>query len=432
MDLTASTHQRKDFNGQPCALVKVGLRAPGATFEGNIIGDTEFHTNEYWVYMTAGSKMLNIKHLSAKSLMVKFPDYYVDKLQSKMTYVLELELPSTDEPEVQQNVFINFSPSSAVVLVNGKILKTTNGSATTKLIANKEYNYIVAADGYESSEGNFLLKASAPTRLNVQLYPTSSEETPEIAHPIQPIQQPEPTIVQHPEIDTSALCQEIETAYNNGLYNNVFELCSKIEYSPCAQKKLGLLYKNGYAVRQSNQEYVKWFMKAANQNDEEAQYVLGTHFEEGSYGVSKSNSRALTWYRKAAEQGHAEAQYKLGYMFENGKGGKKDLYEATRWYKKAGEQDVEQAQVRLGMLYGYSNDIKRDYEEAAKWFKRLADKNNSIGCACYGVALFYGNGVAKNLKESYTMLTKAADMGHENAKYFLKSHKKDFKIFSGK
>ena len=42
MDLSASTQPRNDRNGNPCSLVKVQLATPGASFEGNVIGDTEF------------------------------------------------------------------------------------------------------------------------------------------------------------------------------------------------------------------------------------------------------------------------------------------------------------------------------------------------------------------------------------------------------
>ena len=47
MDLSASTHPRLDKNGNPCGLVKVQLAMPGASFEGNVIGDAEFRKGEY-------------------------------------------------------------------------------------------------------------------------------------------------------------------------------------------------------------------------------------------------------------------------------------------------------------------------------------------------------------------------------------------------
>ena len=35
-DLSAQVHQVADLNGDPCALIKVGLTVPDAKFEGDI------------------------------------------------------------------------------------------------------------------------------------------------------------------------------------------------------------------------------------------------------------------------------------------------------------------------------------------------------------------------------------------------------------
>ena len=59
-DLTASTHRRNDNNGQACALIKVQLARPGAEFLGNVMGDTPYRKSEYFVYMSKGSKMLQV------------------------------------------------------------------------------------------------------------------------------------------------------------------------------------------------------------------------------------------------------------------------------------------------------------------------------------------------------------------------------------
>lgn len=50
---------------------------------------------------------------------------------------------------------------------------------------------------------------------------------------------------------------------------------------------------------------------------------------------------AAKWWRKAAEQGDSQAQYKLSLCYYNGKGVKKDLKEALKWYRKSQEQKSE-------------------------------------------------------------------------------------------
>ena len=72
IDLSASQFERKDLTGRACSLVKVQLAAVGAQFEGNVIGTPEYKTGEYWVYMSPGSYMLNIKHPQFVPLSVNF------------------------------------------------------------------------------------------------------------------------------------------------------------------------------------------------------------------------------------------------------------------------------------------------------------------------------------------------------------------------
>ena len=72
-------------------------------------------------------------------------------------------------------------------------------------------------------------------------------------------------------------------------------------------------------------------------------------YEKG-YGVSKDYSEAVKWYRKAAEQGDAEAQNNLGQMYRNGYGVSKDYSEAVKWFRKSARQGREAAKDNLRAL----------------------------------------------------------------------------------
>lgn len=90
-DLTARVNSRKDLNGNYCALIKVQLPVEGLQFEGNVIGKADYHVNEYYVYMTAGSKGLMIRHPKYQLLVVNFPDYGISSVESRTTYGLKLK-----------------------------------------------------------------------------------------------------------------------------------------------------------------------------------------------------------------------------------------------------------------------------------------------------------------------------------------------------
>lgn len=91
-DLTAYHHQRLDLNDVPCALVKVCIPMRGMVFEGSIIGDCVNKAGEYWVYMTAGTKFIKIKHETVTPLFIRFSDYNIHKLLTKQTYTLVLSV----------------------------------------------------------------------------------------------------------------------------------------------------------------------------------------------------------------------------------------------------------------------------------------------------------------------------------------------------
>ena len=67
--------------------------------------------------------------------------------------------------------------------------------------------------------------------------------------------------------------------------------------------------------------------------------------------MAKDEAEAVKWYRKAAEQNDAEAQYNLGVCYANGQGVAKDEVEAVKWYRKAAEQNYAAAQYNLGVCY---------------------------------------------------------------------------------
>lgn len=96
VDLSARVKSRNDLNGNPCALVRVELPLEGAGFEGNVIGLPDFRINEYWVYMSTGSKHLKIHAPGHASLFINFPDFGVDRIISRHTYELTLNAKNGD------------------------------------------------------------------------------------------------------------------------------------------------------------------------------------------------------------------------------------------------------------------------------------------------------------------------------------------------
>lgn len=103
-NLSAATHARADMNDRLCALVIVELPVEGVKFLGNVVGDTPFYGSQYWVYLTDGTKRVQILCPGAESLMVDLADAETGAgVASKTTYILHLdgyETPSATPAKV--------------------------------------------------------------------------------------------------------------------------------------------------------------------------------------------------------------------------------------------------------------------------------------------------------------------------------------------
>ena len=206
MDLSASQYERMDLVGQACGLVKVQLAATGGQFEGNVIGQVEYKTGEYWVYMSEGTYMLTVKHPNFVPLDINFKDYGISGVSAKTTYKLTLLLPESREKSMQQFT-LRYSPNDAIVIIDSKPYQGNDGIITVSLPVG-QYDYLVTASGYDPINGSIQLKASTPSTLRIDLEKTKDST---------PI-----NIVQHSgKDDTAPINDNIETIMVNGVSFNM-------------------------------------------------------------------------------------------------------------------------------------------------------------------------------------------------------------------
>lgn len=138
---------------------------------------------------------------------------------------------------------------------------------------------------------------------------------------------------------------------------------------------------------------VQWIQKAAEQEDKDAQTILGICLmEDGNalwnmfgpnsirieardewvkmLGIERSDARAIDWFRRAAEQGHSEGQALLGCCFLEGLVGVKNPAEGMKWLRKAASQGCSEAQE---LLKSCNPKFAMDAETVACWRNRIAD-----------------------------------------------------------
>ena len=170
-DISAQTQPHKDLNDEPCALVKVQFVGDILDVEGNVIKPLVKKGNETWAYMTHGSQQMKVLTKDYLPIMVDFSNYGISQVEKNKTYVLVLTKPVGSAESVMQQsqtLIIRYTPSTATVLVDNKMVRGSNGVAKTTLSVG-QHSYIVACDGYESEEGMVKLKPSAPSNLQITL-----------------------------------------------------------------------------------------------------------------------------------------------------------------------------------------------------------------------------------------------------------------------
>lgn len=159
-DLAARSNPRLDNNDVPCALVKVHLASADAIFEGSVIGNVEYKTGEYWVYMPNGSKRLTVKLEGYLPLYIEFPTV----LESKVTYVLTISgvFVSGQQPQEVRTktgwIILESEPSGAAVYINGEFVGNTPLDSYKQPYG--RYTYRLEKPNYHNASGVVELNSS--------------------------------------------------------------------------------------------------------------------------------------------------------------------------------------------------------------------------------------------------------------------------------
>ena len=110
-DISAQTQQRRDLNDEPCALVKVQFVGDILDVEGNVIKPLAKKGNETWVYLTHGSRQMQVTAKNYLPLMIKFADYGVASVEKNRTYVLVLSQVGTSSNQADVSSTNSTSPT---------------------------------------------------------------------------------------------------------------------------------------------------------------------------------------------------------------------------------------------------------------------------------------------------------------------------------
>ena len=173
-DVTASSLEniRMDDVGNPCALVKILLLDGISKVQGNVIGDIKEYSSEKWVYLSKGTKEIRIIPIHYKPLRVYFPDFGIDGVESKRTYVLDLVIQNMGAEPVDAggNFYaLSVQPKNAVVTIDGVLQPSSSDGEYSAMLPYGTHTYKVEAGGYISKSGSFVVSSGDMTPVSVSL-----------------------------------------------------------------------------------------------------------------------------------------------------------------------------------------------------------------------------------------------------------------------
>ena len=166
-------HAPMDGNGHPCGLVKVRTDNGELKFKGDIVGDVENKTNEYWVFMAQGSKSLNILHPNFLPITVDFASFGIDEVASKATYILTLSEQKFKKEKC--GLVTTVKPETASLYINDVLIENISGNGLYQLYLPKgDYVCRIEQKGYRPSVQAITI-GKGTQNLNIELESVMAE-----------------------------------------------------------------------------------------------------------------------------------------------------------------------------------------------------------------------------------------------------------------
>ena len=90
-------------------------------------------------------------------------------------------------------------------------------------------------------------------------------------------------------------------------------------------------------------EALRFTEGAAEQGAASAQTQSGTIYATGGRSVPQNWTTAVKWWRKAAEAGEKDAEWNMGLCYYYGRGVDRDVAQAMAWFRKSAAQGIPPA-----------------------------------------------------------------------------------------
>jgi TPR repeat protein len=162
------------------------------------------------------------------------------------------------------------------------------------------------------------------------------------------------------------------------------------------------------------QQGVRLLQQAAEQNDAEALFILGSLAMAG-VGIPQSTTAAFEYCRRAAEFDFPDAQYELAAMYALGRGTEVDEQKALHWARKAMDQGNTKAKYSVGRLL-LLGEKEADLPEAVALLNQAIDNGIDEAGILLAEAYYSGkHGLTQDTSAAVEILGRLSARGNTRA-----------------
>lgn len=136
-----------------------------------------------------------------------------------------------------------------------------------------------------------------------------------------------------------------------------------------AQYRLGMFYIEN---ERTLEDGLEWLRQAAEHAQVEAALALGKIYARGKYSLGPDMHEAARWYHRAAQEGNVQAQYVYALMCLTGSGVPRDDKQGMSWLQLAAGRDYYPAVEKLAECYRKGEGTAPDARLAEVWEERAA------------------------------------------------------------
>jgi uncharacterized protein len=166
----------------------------------------------------------------------------------------------------------------------------------------------------------------------------------------------------------------LELASSDPYSLNICFKASRDAGEPAAYFGLAMMWKHGWGVPESTEQYSSNLLKAAELGYPRAQLLIGLDYNTNIFGVKRDLDKSEFWLTKALEAGINEARFHLFHLYTDE--ARLDNGKAVFHLLKAADSNDGMAQILLGRSYLEGKLVAPDKIEAAKWFILAKEHNH--------------------------------------------------------